>query len=350
MMKKGIIIACIILTIGIIINTNDGHELNNKIDSNRIIAYVNNKRTGEIPGKNDGYIVDKIECTNDAVGTWNYDEWGIVITDLSNSNTRCSVYFKSENYGPTFVSANSGDTHKGIVYLNPTNLYDYCNEEITNLNVNSNGTPTEIKDGCMKWYVYDDSGTNYKMILAHNTTARIRWNDSNKNVSYNQSNVKNEVELLSEPVSNGGYGWKVTAEVLSAEKIVEITDGPSSWNKNDVNTWYRVGPKNQTNYEYLSCQQLVVQRSYHWLFDYMEKSVTYNALYDDNYKYNYYNSNVSIENDYTRAYWTTTVVGTAGNGNNIWYFDRNGMLYYGTANNTRVGIRPAIEVRKSLFN
>ena len=42
-----------------------------------IASYIDGEWSNEIPGKNDGYIVDKIVCDNGATGTWDNEEWGI---------------------------------------------------------------------------------------------------------------------------------------------------------------------------------------------------------------------------------------------------------------------------------
>ena len=56
-------------------------------------AYIDSEYSNTIPGKNDGYVVDKVSCDNGAVGKWNNDSWGIVLTNLS-KRTKCNVYFK----------------------------------------------------------------------------------------------------------------------------------------------------------------------------------------------------------------------------------------------------------------
>ena len=56
-------------------------------------AYIDGEYSKTIPGKNDGYIVDKIVCDNDASASWDNDSWGIVLTNLT-KRTKCNVYFK----------------------------------------------------------------------------------------------------------------------------------------------------------------------------------------------------------------------------------------------------------------
>ena len=56
-------------------------------------AYIDGEYSSTIPGKNDGYVVDKVSCDNGAVGKWNDNKWGLLTTNLS-KRTKCNVYFK----------------------------------------------------------------------------------------------------------------------------------------------------------------------------------------------------------------------------------------------------------------
>ena len=116
------------------------------------------------------------------------------------------------------IAAKEGETHKGIVYLDPTNLNKKCTLADVKANINEYETPTEIKTGCMKWYIFDDSGKDYKLILDHNTTAGVKWNNKLKSVTYEKSKVKTVVDDL-EKTSN----WKVTPRLITGEEIAAIT-------------------------------------------------------------------------------------------------------------------------------
>ena len=61
-----------------------------------ITPYIDGEYSKTIPGKNDGYIVDKIVCDNDATASWDNDSWGIMVTNLT-KRTKCNVYFKKYN-------------------------------------------------------------------------------------------------------------------------------------------------------------------------------------------------------------------------------------------------------------
>ena len=59
-------------------------------------AYIDGEYSNTIPGKNDGYIVEKVSCDNNAVGKWDKDDWGLLTANLS-KRTKCNVYFKTKS-------------------------------------------------------------------------------------------------------------------------------------------------------------------------------------------------------------------------------------------------------------
>ena len=101
-----------------------------------IASYIDGEWSNEIPGKDDGYIVDKIVCDNGATGTWDYNNWRIYI-DNATKKTKCSLFFVTgslidvELYqGLIPVTYNSsGDV---VVADANTKWYDYSNHEWAN--------------------------------------------------------------------------------------------------------------------------------------------------------------------------------------------------------------------------
>ena len=240
--------------------------------------------------------------------------------------------------GPTKVEAKIGETHKGIIYLDPTNLSKTCTAS------NSVST-TETKTGCMKWYIFDDSGDNYKMILDHNTTARIKWNDDNKNVAYESSNLKAVVNDL---VTTSK--WKVTPRLITAQEVNTIVGGVSTWNINDYKTWFYFegsGTNNQTKPTYDSSNR----SSYDWLYNNLNKcktaSTDYGCTIEDNNTYSDYGTAGEGQN---WGYWTSTPVGTAGSDSGVWLVNRDSRLFINCANNLSFGVRPVITIDKSAIN
>ena len=89
MLKKSSFLLClIILMIGnvwFISLKND--------DSSLIGAYVDGEYASNIPSKDAGYVVEKIVCDNEAVGDWNYNDWGLLVKNMT-KKSKCNVYFR----------------------------------------------------------------------------------------------------------------------------------------------------------------------------------------------------------------------------------------------------------------
>ena len=101
-----------------------------------IASYIDGEWSNEIPSKNDGYIIDKVVCDNGAIGTWDYNDWEIRISNTT-KKTKCSLFFVTgslidvELYqGLIPVTYNSS----GNVVVADTNTkwYDYSKHEWAN--------------------------------------------------------------------------------------------------------------------------------------------------------------------------------------------------------------------------
>lgn len=67
-----------------------------KQDNNKYIAvYLDNIEGTSIPDRNSNYIIDKIICDNDAIGTWDNVNWSLLVTNLS-KRSNCKTYFRSK--------------------------------------------------------------------------------------------------------------------------------------------------------------------------------------------------------------------------------------------------------------
>ena len=185
----------------------------------------------------------------------------------------------------------------------------------------------------MKWYIYDDSGDNYTKILDHNTTARIKWNDDNINVSYEESNLYETVQDLKTT-----SGWKVQPRLITAEEIAIIT-GKTGFDSTKTSSWY-----------YLDTLDFSNKRSkYDWLYNNLNlcKTATtdYGCSIEDN---NIYTGYGTAESGKTMGYWTSTTVGIANSGSLIWRMCRDSSIGY-VASTDDYGIRPVITISKSII-
>ena len=101
-----------------------------------IASYIDGEWSNEIPGKDDGYGVDKIVCDNGATAAWDDEEWGINIRNAT-QKIKCSVYFKKvikfELLGKTIISSEvaNDDPDNNIRYIgaDPKNyIYFNCSD------------------------------------------------------------------------------------------------------------------------------------------------------------------------------------------------------------------------------
>ena len=88
-----LILVILILVLCFKFNKKTENKVNDKVSNEYIASYFDGEYQTEIPGKNDGYIVDKIVCDNGASATWDNEEWGINIRNAT-KKIKCSIYFK----------------------------------------------------------------------------------------------------------------------------------------------------------------------------------------------------------------------------------------------------------------
>ena len=288
---------------------------------------------GELPTSNSWVKIEKGQVVDYSLkmGEYvvNYSESGVTITKGGEITTKPDGLTKS---GATKVEASETDTHRGIVYLDPTNLSNVCNAE------NSVST-TETKTGCMKWYIFNDDGNNYTMILDHNTTARIRWNDNGSNVPYEESNLYSVVQDLKTT-----SGWIVEPKLITAEEINTIT-GKTDFDSTSSNSWYYLDTVTQTKEIFTETKR----SKYDWLYNNLTLCKTDNIDYGCSIEdKNIYTGYGTAGEGNTYAYWIATIVGDT-NGTNVWRVTRAGSLGDYSSNNPNHGIRPVITISKSII-
>ena len=211
--------------------------------------------------------------------------------------------------GPTKVDAQAGETHKGIVYLDPTDLTKTCNATLASRNVDTTTQlPDGVETGCMKWYIFKENSSSYYAILNHNIHNGGLWHQQ-KAVSYESSFVINYIRTLN-------WNSNLNTRIILPTEINEITGIEST------NEYYLDG----------SAKSGQGTSKYAWLFDYTydctSKGCNY-MLYDYNIK----------------GYWVKEI-----SSNYVSEILYDGRLYRSSSpKNSTIGIRPVIEVDKSLF-
>lgn len=270
---------------------------------------------------------------------------------------------KGSCVGPTKVLANQNDTYKAIVYLDPTNLTNYCDSK----NVTST---TGTKSGCMKWYVYEEDSKNYTMILDHNTTATYAWlskedyiaadgTEENWESSWYDDSSKGPI-TITKKLKEDTSSWVVPARLISADEIAHIVgadrEDTIKWDSNKVFigrrnhdssinmdsyiSWFNL---NGSGNSYSSTDGWHIANSeitnYFWLVENLGKYCT--------------------DGEYLTGYWTSTPIRESTGYNGAYDVDgirdtidktSDQTLGYGSISYAGAsGIRPVITVEKNLI-
>ena len=280
----------------------------------------------------DGYAFDGWNTAADGSGASYTDKQ--VMSELTESKTPLTLYamwYQDKDFNGTVsltqqystadvlqLSATMPQGYVGAAYFNPANLKERCNATSTNV------ADKEAKNGCMKWYIYGDDGTNYKMLLDHNTTARISFNSSNNN--------SNPQALLNQ-LSTDTADWdtnNLTVDIFTANEVAAIAGiNPFNVSGNTASTgkYYPLD-----TYEINSTDGR--GRSAHaWMYDYTQDCETHGCDYEMNKGY---------------GYWTKTALG--GSKKEAWLINYLGRLTITEVKNANWGIRPTVTISKSLVN
>ena len=241
----------------------------------------------------------------DFLGWYTKQTDGELVTEntlMGSSNT--TIYALWDKTVPTFIEPTSDTTHKGIVYLDPTDPTKKCESYVST---------TGNKTGCMKWYIFDDSGDNYKMLLANNTTGNI-VHSTNGSIPYSQSNVKSEIDKLV-----NDYNWQLTPDVLTAAEVANIlsVDGRTvTCEQIWCDATFTAANTQASNYKF------------GWLFDKTSNCVENGCYTNDNNTYGWW-----TKNDSYRSYAIQVGRQMMGHASNNGYY----------------GVRPYVTISKSVF-
>ena len=195
-------------------------------------AYIDGEYSKSIPGKNDGYVVEKIVCDNDASASWNNDSWGIIVTNLT-KKTKCNVYFETKkppltevittamNSNPSMFAAD--DPGKNVRYIgkDPSNyVYFNCSDY---------NNPTA--DTCELWRIIgvfnnvtkgDGAKENLVKIIRNDSLGKYHWDYKKNGVGTstddNGSNDWSDSQLMMmlNPTSYLKSGYTNSSDIISS--------------------------------------------------------------------------------------------------------------------------------------
>ena len=118
-----------------------------------IASYIDGEWSNEIPGKNDGYVVDKIVCDNGATGTWDNDEWGINIRNAT-QKIKCSVFFIVKQTSAKQIEALAATDTTNFATDDADNNIRYIGKDPNNyVYFNCSDYSNQSDSTCEKWRI-----------------------------------------------------------------------------------------------------------------------------------------------------------------------------------------------------
>ena len=298
------------------------------------------------------------------------DEEKIKIEMSGNKPTSGTVTISNDGVSQDEVRLIVGDYK--VIYNQEKNKYEatdkekYKNGEVVYFNVD-NGTKctsseavsaTGTKSGCMKFYAFnDDGGDTLNLILDHNTTVIVAWNNTYTDDSGSKINANGPKEVLDQ-LKNDTDGWKGTitptnytmdqtgqtskanytidyssykARLITAQELAQIT-GNTTWDEKTANNYYYLDSKTKTASD--TCKYGNTSGcSYGWLYDRTNTSCIDRGCLNNSDKG-------------TFGYWTAS--SRADSSNSAWavrfyaIVDSDYVVYSGYG-----GMRPVITILKS---
>lgn len=245
-----------------------------------------------------------------------------------------------------------------IVYYNPI-----TNEKCDNYLEKNSETEylgnlnNDTQNGCLKWYKYFETqdSKNIKLLLDHNTTARVQWDSDatrGRNVSFQESkNVQTELAKLK---TIGKWNKVLNPTLISAKEVAYITKSDSNFNKDVGTTWFYfdgVDKEKQKLYTWADLPFENKLSDYYWLFDNLHECTLQEryCLNDDNGLY-FVSNDSSMSTNYNDGYWTSTHIENTDENEylSVWNISKYGELGVSLAH-TPLGIRPVITIPKSIL-
>jgi hypothetical protein len=227
---------------------NNDYKNYNAFNNTAELAYIIDGEKASNPPLSGDYNVS-VSCNNDAIGTWDYDEWGVVVTNAKKTGTKCTISFKStillKNYISTLsltdttniATDDSDDANIRFIGADPSN-YLCFDEDCTNgkwrvIGIMNNMTTSEgdttslikiIRNESIGSYAWDSNSVNDWTTASLNTYLNGDWYDSN---------LTDYDNLLESVVWKlGGYSTSaITTSTLYAyeRNTVVYSDRPTEW-------------------------------------------------------------------------------------------------------------------------
>ena len=132
-------------------------------------AYINGTYSETLPTKGSGYAVEKIVCDNNKNASWDYNKWGIKLSNWG-TRSRCNIYFKSLEIITIANKTFYLDEAQGCPTMNSDGTVTVTGTEDTY------GYLCRAKDAYGDSYYYRGNVTNNYVLFAGKYWRIIRYN------------------------------------------------------------------------------------------------------------------------------------------------------------------------------
>ena len=224
-------------------------------------------------------------------------------------------------------------TNGTVVYYNPETNKKCSSSEA----VSTTGTKT----GCMKWYAFNDDGSDtINLLLDHNTTATVAWVSKEDYIAAggteteygsHGNNSKGPITALKQLKSDtSSWNKSINPRLIEVSEITTIT-GNNGWD--DGEGYYYFHTNSTTRYS-----GDAGTNKYAWLFDNTYECTTYGCNVADN----------GYNRGYNYGYWTNTAYSYDSGGTLSVYYV--GGLTLDSPATTDTGVRPVVTISKSIIS
>ena len=195
-------------------------------------AYIDGEYSKSIPSKNDGYVVDKIVCDNDASASWDNDAWGIALTNMT-KRTKCNIYFETKRTPLTEVITTAMNNNPSMFATDdPGKNVRYIGKDPSNyvyFNCSDYNNPTA--DACELWRIIgvfnnvtkgDGSKENLVKIIRADSLGNYYWdykeNGVGTSTNDNGSNDWSDSQLMMmlNPTNYLKSGYTNSSDIISS--------------------------------------------------------------------------------------------------------------------------------------
>ena len=212
-----------------------------------IASYIDGEWSNEIPGKDDGYVVDKIVCDNGATATWDNEEWGINIRNAT-KKIKCSVFFivKPLSAAEKITTLATTDT-TNFATDDPDNNIRYIGANPNNyVYFNCSDYSNQSDSTCEKWRIIGVFKNMTKEDGSKEDLVKIIRDDSLGNIAWNSSNVNDWSTASLQTTLNGDYyngtyatgAFKNDSTRNAIESVVWNLGGSSTYNDVTASMFY----------------------------------------------------------------------------------------------------------------